>query len=96
MVNFPVSLDTDSELYEVEDSVDDVLAVHHNALKDAIKALEEKVGIDLSAVETSLDYIVKQLSIKSEPPSGKYKITNMYVTQHPGGKVHVEYDDTPV
>ena len=96
MAKFPQELDGDAELYAVQNDTDSVLAEHHNALKEAIKALEEKVGVDLSAVTTSLDYIVKQLTVKSEPPSGMYKVTNIYVTQHPSGKLKVEYDDTPV
>jgi hypothetical protein len=35
-------------------------AVHHNDLRDAVKAIEAKVGIDGSAVTSSLDYKVAQ------------------------------------
>ena len=45
MVNYPTSLDTDGTLYNVTDNVDDVLAVHHNSLKDAVIALETALGI---------------------------------------------------
>ncbi len=45
MVNYPTSLDNDSTLYLVADNVDDYLAIHHNALKDAVVALETVVGI---------------------------------------------------
>ena len=93
MTNYPTSLDTDVELYEVQNDVDDVLAAHHNALKEAIKALQEKVGIDLSAVETSLDYIINNMVVKCDPPSGKNKVVNLYVDS---GKLHVDYDDVPV
>ena len=45
MVNYPTSLDTDSTLYNVTDNVDYVLAIHHNALKDAVIAIETALGI---------------------------------------------------
>lgn len=45
MVNYPTSLDTDGTLYDVADNIDDVLAVHHNALKDAVIAIETALGI---------------------------------------------------
>lgn len=93
---FPQDLDTDTELYAVEDDVHDVIAAHHNALKDAVMAIEEKLGIDGSGIVATIDYILKQLAIKSEPPSGKYRVTNIYVTHHPSGKLHVDYDDTPI
>ena len=64
MVNFPINLDTDTELYLVTDGVDDVLSAHHNALKDAVKNIEEKVGIDSSAVVTTIDYILNTTRIK--------------------------------
>jgi len=78
MSKFPQELDTDIELYEVENAVDDILAEHHNVLKEAIKKIEAKLGIDMSEVRTSLDYIVKQLAIKSIPPSGFHKVYEIY------------------
>jgi hypothetical protein len=57
-INFPTTLDTDTELYQVTDSVDDVLADHHNTHTDALKAIEIKVGVDSSTVNTSLDYLI--------------------------------------
>lgn len=45
MVNYPTSLDTDGTLYNVTDNVDYVLAIHHNALKDAVIAIETALGI---------------------------------------------------
>lgn len=53
--NFPTSLDSYAALV---DNTDDVLASHQNNRADAIEALEAKVGIDSSAVTTSLDYKV--------------------------------------
>ncbi len=42
--NYPTSLDDDTSLFEVTDAVDDVIDDHHNNLKDAIIAVETKVG----------------------------------------------------
>lgn len=54
--NFPTGLDDDSSLGDVTDGVSTLQAVHHNNLKEAIKALEAKVGILGSGAATSLDY----------------------------------------
>jgi hypothetical protein len=57
--NYPSSLDS----YTVKtDNVDDVLAAHVNNLQDAMSALQAKIGIDSSAVNTSLDYFLKHAS----------------------------------
>lgn len=93
-IKFPIELDGDLELYLVVDGVDEVIAAHHNAIKDAIKAIEEKLGIDDSQDENSIDYILKNQAVKSDPPSGKYKVFNLYVDPD-SGKLVVEFDDTP-
>jgi len=90
---FPAQLDTDAELHKVADDVDDVVAAHHNDLVGAIRAMEEKLGIDDSPVSTSVDYILKQLAVKSEPPEGNYRVVNLYYN---GNKLQVDCDDTPV
>jgi hypothetical protein len=54
--DFPVSLDS---LGSVTDAVDDVDDDHVNDLRRAVEAIEAKVGIDSSAVTSSLDYLVK-------------------------------------
>lgn len=54
--NYPTALDDDVSLYDVADGSSDVLAAHHNNLKEAIKALETKIGIHLTTVPTALDY----------------------------------------
>jgi hypothetical protein len=64
--NFPASLDDNTSLYLVEDGVTDVLDEHHNVLKNAIIALETKLGIDTSGVVTTIDYLLKNAS--SEDP----------------------------
>ena len=53
--NFPGSLDSYSTK---TDNVSDVLAADINNPQDAIEALEAKVGVDSSAVTTSIDYKV--------------------------------------
>lgn len=54
--NFPTALDDDSSLYQVVNGVSAPLAEHHNNTKDALKALEAKVGIFNTSVPTSIDY----------------------------------------
>jgi len=54
--NYPTALDDDTSLYDVTDGVSTVVAAHHNNIKEAIKALETKIGIRSTAVATSLDY----------------------------------------
>lgn len=54
--NFPTALDDDVSLYDVVDGVTTVTAAQHNNLKEAIKAVEAKVGILATAAPTSLDY----------------------------------------
>jgi len=58
--NYPVALDDNTTLDETltdGPTGDDVLAAHQNNQNAAIKALEAKVGITNSAVNTSLDYL---------------------------------------
>lgn len=96
MVKYPQQLDGDADLFEVKNEVDDIMAEHHNALKEAVKALEAKVGVDLSAISTSLDYIVSQLAVKSQPPSGYHKVYEIY-GQKEGEKYHpiIIYETEP-
>ena len=92
-VKFPAQLDTDTELHRVEDGVDEVLAAHHNALADAVKAIEEKLGVDGSAIVESFDYILKQLAVKSIPPEGSHRVKNIYRTSE--GKTAIVWEDEP-
>jgi len=57
--NFPISFDS---YLTLTDNTDDVLASHMNDRGDAIEALETKVGIDSSVVNTSFDYFLKHAS----------------------------------
>ena len=73
--NFPSSLD-DFTNPTAQDSLNSDTVPHaeqHANLNDAVEALEAKVGVDSSAVTTSLDYKVAQLeslgSIQTYTPS---------------------------
>jgi hypothetical protein len=59
--NFPTSLDslTNPTASDKLNSVTVPHATQHATLNDAVEALEAKVGVNDSAVTTSLDYIVK-------------------------------------
>lgn len=54
--NFPTALDDDTSLLDVTDGVSTLQAVHHNNLREAVKAIEAKVGIYGTASPTTLDY----------------------------------------
>lgn len=93
-IKFPIDLDSDLELHLVVAGITDVIAGHHNTLKNAIQAIEKKLGKDNSTDINTIDYIVKEKTIKSEPPIGKYKVTNLYVDPE-NGKLTVEFENTP-
>jgi len=56
---FPSTLDS---FVAKTDNTDDVLASHMNVVQTAVEALEAKVGVNNSAVITSLDYLLKNAS----------------------------------
>jgi hypothetical protein len=56
---YPGALDSYTTLV---DNVDDVLAAHANDRGDAIEALEAKIGINSSALNTTIDYFLKHAS----------------------------------
>ncbi len=60
--NFPAALDDDSSLYTVTDNVTAITAAHHNNLKDAVKAVEAKLGISNGIVATAMDYLLSHPS----------------------------------
>lgn len=74
---FPQELDSDEELHKVQDDVDEILAEHHNVLKDAVIAVEKKVGINNSADPDSLD----SKKLDSLPPDGFKKMRNAYFSE---------------
>ena len=72
MINYPTSLDTLNT-----PSANTAIAGHaanHTDVANAIEALETKVGVDSSAVATSLDYLVKNTS--SSDPGHKHTLAN--------------------
>jgi len=54
--NFPTAIDDNSSLYDVADGVNNVLAAHHNNPKEAIKAIEAKLGINQTTDANSIDF----------------------------------------
>lgn len=69
-ISFPTSLDT----FTTRISGDTISEDHMNDVQDAIEALEAKVGVNSSAVVTSLDYLVKNAS--SSNPGHKHTVAN--------------------
>jgi hypothetical protein len=57
-INFPAALDDNTTLTLVQNGQVYVASLHNN-LKDAIIAAQTKIGVDGSAVPTTLDYLVK-------------------------------------
>jgi microcystin-dependent protein len=77
---FPTTLDS---IADVTDGVDYPEATHINTLNDAVEAIEEKIGIDSSAVSTSLDYKIKNTTGGHDhdgSDSKKVLTTNLDVT----------------
>lgn len=55
VTNFPTALDSDSSLLDVTDGVSTLLDEHHNNTKEAVKAIETKLGIFGTNVSTTID-----------------------------------------
>jgi len=62
MANYPTSLDNFSDKTAL---VDSPMAAHINNIQDVVQVLEAKVGIDSSAVATSLDYKVNNFFVEN-------------------------------
>lgn len=54
--NFPTGLDDDASLFDVTDGSTALLDEHHNNLKEAIKAIEAKIGIRGTQEPTAMDF----------------------------------------
>lgn len=67
--NFPTSLDS---ITDKSDTTDDVAAADINGAYDCIEKMEAKIGVDSSAVTTSLDYLVK--NVASSNPGHKHTL----------------------
>jgi len=67
--NFPTALDT---ITDRADNTDDATAADVNGVYDCIEKLEAKVGVNSSAVNTSLDYLLRNAS--SSNPGHKHTL----------------------
>ncbi|MCP3684628.1 MAG: hypothetical protein GY861_18330 [bacterium] len=65
-INFPTTLDTLTNPVATDNTVTVSHATQHANVNDIVEALEAKVGVDTSAVATSLDYLVTNAS-SSDP-----------------------------
>lgn len=85
--NFPTSLDDDTSLYDVSDGVNTLQAAHHNNIKEAVKALERKVGVDFTSSPTALDYRVGNAtnSHRHDGASGQGQVINPTTVPVPSG-----------
>jgi len=72
---FPASLDS---FVAKVDNTDDVLAAHMNLVQTAIESIEAKLGVDSSAVATSLDYLLKSAS--SVDPGHLHSVYGNFIT----------------
>lgn len=68
--NFPTGLDALTNPISTDTLNSPSHAGQHTDANDAIEALQAKVGVDSSAVTTSLDYKVAQVEIKVVPAGG--------------------------
>ena len=79
--NFPTSLDS----YSTKAAGNTITEVHTNDPQDAIEALEAKVGIGSSTVETSHDYLLANIPV--QVPSGLIALWSGAVSAIPDGWV---------
>jgi len=77
-VNFPTSLDALTNPLSTDYLNSPDHATQHANANDAVEALEAKVGVDSSAVTTSLDYIVSNAS--SSDPGHKHTTAGLTLT----------------
>lgn len=88
--NFPASIDTLTNPTATDDtSTVDHAAQHANA-NDAIEALEAKVGVNSSAVTSSLDYKVSNAA--SVDPGHKHTTAGLSITGTPDGTKFLKDD----
>jgi hypothetical protein len=69
-ITYPVSLDTFSDPTPTSEMSSPSHSGLHTDINSAVEALQAKVGVDSSAVTTSLDYRVSQLESASPAVSG--------------------------
>lgn len=85
--NFPTALDDNTSLYDVTDSVTSLVAAHHNNLKEAVKEIEKKIGIEQTTSPTSLDVRIGSptLSHTHNGASGQAQAINASTILVPSG-----------
>lgn len=93
-VNFPESLDSFTNPQGNSSVANPSHAEQHANANDAIEALQAKVGINNSAVTTSLDYRVRTLENASLDTEGIQDIVGAMVSSNTETNIVVEYDDT--
>lgn len=89
---FPTTLDTSSTIPNARSVGDSGSASDNNAQANALLSLEAKVGIDSSAVTTSLDYLVKSAS--SSNPGHKHTVAGLTATGTPSSTTFLRGDGT--
>jgi hypothetical protein len=77
--NFPTTLDTFTNPTGTDPLSNPSHAAQHSDINDAVEALQAKVGVDSSAVTTSLDSRVKTIEDNSAP---KYFVENLQTTNY--------------
>ena len=92
--NFPENLDSLLNPQPTDSVALVSHAAQHANANDAIEALEAKVGVNNSAVTTSLDYRVKTLENASVDDEAIQDIVGGMVTGNTETNIVVEYNDT--
>lgn len=83
--NFPTALDDDTSLFDVTDGTSTLQGAHHNNIKEAIKAIQRKIGIYLTDAPTALDYRIGNPtnSHRHDGASGQGRAINPSTISHP-------------
>lgn len=91
--NFPTSLDSLTNPITTDKLNSPSHAGQHANANDAIEALQAKVGVNSSAVTTTLDYKVAQVELKVLPAGGA---VDQVLTKASGSNYDVEWVDSSV
>jgi hypothetical protein len=91
--NFPTSLDSLTNPITTDKLNNPSHAAQHANVNDAVEALEAKVGINSSAVTSTLDYKVTQVEGKVLPTGGA---VDQVLAKASGSNYDVEWVDSSV
>lgn len=91
MVAFPTSLDTLTNPTASSTLTAVPHATQHADINDAVEAIEAKLGIDSSAVNTSIDYLLK--NVNSLNPGHKHNASNILMTTLVGTPTYTTQND---